>query len=302
MRGEEPTQVRVVVLRPGTCGIRIRWSVEGRILGDRRVYDGAAILRVPVGPVAIEISDLRRDDDPDRLATTRGTITARAGWRSELTVHLQPGAVASGRVRSSAGAPVRFATVEAHLADGRTLTTRTDGRGEYLLAGLPAGLVRIGATRHGLASIHHPVHAVAGRAAWSELDLTLPVVPAPTMAPSGVGGALRGRAVDADGEPLSLALVEVRDARGEVVARGRADRRGHFLVGGHLPAAAGLTVVVRTGPDRIVVDRRVVRGVGSRPGRVTDLGAVVVQRSPQRDVVHHPRTPARGMRLPAIRL
>lgn len=303
MRGDEPTWVRVVVLRPGTCGIRIRWWSGGRILGDRRSFDVATDLRVPVGPVAIEISDLRRDDDPDRLATARGSVTTRAGWRSELTVHLQPGAIVSGRVRRSDLAPARFAEVAALLPDGRTVTTRTDGRGEYLLSGLPGGLVRVGAQRRGLTSIQQPVHAVAGRACWAELDLVLPVVPAPVLAPATLGGAVRGRVIDQDGEVLPLAVVEVRDARGTVLTRGRADRRGEFLVGGHLPAGSGLTVAVHSGPDRIVVDRREVRGVGARPGHVTDLGQVVVTRSPRPAAPHrHPRTPARGMRLPSIRV
>lgn len=303
MRGDEPTCVRVVVLRPGTCGIRIRWWSEGRILGDRRSFDVSTELLVPVGPVAIEVSDLRRADDPDRLATARGTVTTRSGWRSDLTVHLQPGAIVSGRVRrGSDRSPARFATVQAVLPDGRTVSTRTDGRGEYLLAGLPGGLVRVGAERYGLASIHHPVHAVSGRACWAELDLALPVVPAPVLAPATVGGAVRGRAVDAEGEALPLAVVEVRDARGLVLTRGRADRQGRFLVGGHLAALSGLTVSVRSGPDRIAVDRRDVRGIGARPGRITDLGDVVVPRSPQREVPRHPRTPARGMRLPSIRV
>ena len=131
MRGEEPTWVWVVVLRPGTCGIRIRWWSEGRILGDRRSFDVVTELPVPVGSVEVEISDLRRVDDPDRLATVRGSITTRPGWRSDLTVHLQPGAIVSGRVRrGTAAVPARFAEVEALLPDGRTVTTRTDGRGE----------------------------------------------------------------------------------------------------------------------------------------------------------------------------
>jgi len=94
-------------------------------------------------------------------------------------------------------------------------------------------------------------------------------------------------------------------SRGVLLGRTRTDHRGRFVVGGDLPASSGLTVVVKSGPDRIAVDERRLRGLGCREAQLVDLGEVSLPRvlhDPRPARASLPRATAAAMSLPATRV
>ncbi|CAB4706134.1 MAG: hypothetical protein F2667_06280 [Actinobacteria bacterium] len=308
MRPISCATVRLRLERSAPAVLRLRWYVDGVLVGEKRAHESTTLIRVPLErdehtTCTIEIHDDRDVADRRRLMTTRTVVALRGGWTVEATAELARGASISGTVARADGL-ARFATVRAESADGVSVETRTDGRGEFTLAGLPAGPLVVSAAGRRLVSTPQVVPTVAGRPTWCTFVLSEPA-PDPAPAPMRVGGALRGTVVDRDGgEPEWAAIVEVRDSRGLLLARTRTDRNGTFVVGGSLARSAGLTLVVRSGPGRIAVDTAVRRGVSVGEGQLADVGTVRLPRTPRRAPLLplHPRASTAAMRLPATRV
>ena len=159
---------------------------------------------------------------PVRLsARARGFGRAeRAGVRAGASVELFlfPGATLAGAVRDNGGRPMKGATVRAvgDTSWNAPPTERTDERGEFELAGFPAGeytvVAREGGRAPGIASV---VVEPGGEAAVS---LTV-----------SDGGYVTGRIVDAAGRPLAGRVrLEVFEDRGLPALRATASppRRG----------------------------------------------------------------------------
>ncbi|GHJ59032.1 hypothetical protein NOK12_15500 [Nocardioides sp. OK12] len=300
--------LRLVRARP--CVARVRWwGPDGRLGGDKRVHDATALVTVPAGTWLLDVEDDRSSHDPSRLAPARLEVQVRDGWRTAAQAHLLPGAVLTGSVRTAQDTRARWAEVEASGPGGTLVRTRTDGLGVFTLAGLGAGsdvLVSARSRWHQAT----PVLARPTRPAGPRLVLRLAQPLLGASRPGGtdpvVGGALRGVVLDADGERASYAaVVELRDARGSLLARTRTDRGGRFVVGGDLPAAAGLTVVVKSGPGDVVVDRVHLRGLAVGAGQLVDLGTVRMTRAARRPRPARaslPRATAAALRLPSTRV
>ena len=300
--------LRLVRARP--CVARVRWwSADGRLAGDKRVHDATTLLRVPPGSWRVEVEDARSSHDPARLAPGRAHVEVRAGWRTAAEVRLAPGATVTGSVRTASDGRARQVLVEAATTDGTRVHTRSDALGVFTLAGLPRGVdLLVGARSRWHQATPLLVRIGPAPAPRLVLRLAQPLLGA--SRPGGVdpvvGGALRGLVLDADGERASYAaVVELRDARGTLLARTRSDREGRFVVGGDLPDRAGLTVVVKSGPGDVVVDRVHLRGLAVGAGQLVDLGTVRLTRSPRRPRPARaslPRASAASLRLPSTRV
>lgn len=300
--------IRLRLLAETPCVARVAWYAEGRLVGQRRLWHRETDLVLPEGRWTLEVSDERSAHDPSRLAPTRLEVLVRAGWRTATDVVLTRGAVLTGFVADAAPRLARFATVTATTADGRSFSVRTDGLGGYTLAGLPATACLVRATKGTQRTAPVVVETVGGE--QHELDLVLTETSASgsrsATADLLVGAAFTGVVLDEHtGAAAYAAIVEVRDSRGVLLGRTRTDHRGCFVVGGDLPASSGLTVVVKSGPDRIEVDQRRLHGLACREAQLVDLGQVTLPRSP------HPARPARAslprasaaaMSLPATRV
>ena len=297
-------EIRVRAVRPGPSLLRLRWTHEGRVLGERRLLGSLAVLHVPPGRVVVELLDERAPHDPRRQAPARRTLEARAGERHDVLLGLCRGASLRTEVRDHRGAPARFAEVEVLLTDGSRRTARADGAGVAVIAGLHAGPVQVRARRRGRVSAATGLTLRPGQPLQALLVLTRAAGEVAPTGPTRLGGAVRGRVVDAeDGTAVARARVELVDARGQVLARGRTDAQGVYVLGGDLPTTSGLTVRVRSGADRAVVDTAARRGVAVTPGQLTELGALALPRSERRVVVGspHPRGHA-ALRLPSLRV
>lgn len=300
--------VRVRLASAYACVARVEWWAEGRLVGQRRLRHRETDLVLPAGRWTLEVSDDRAAHDPARLAAARVEVDVRAGCVTTTDVVLDRGAVVSGFVAHTEPRLARFATVTATAADGRTFSVRTDGLGGWTLAGLPATTYLVHADKGSRQSAPVLVEPHAGE----ELELDLVLSEERTRRDrSGaeglqVGAAFRGTVVDAEtGETAYAAIVEVRDARGTLLGRTRTDHAGRFVVGGDLPASSGLSVVVTSGPDRITVDRRQLRGLACREAQLVDLGTVTLQRSapqPRPARASLPRATAAAMARPATRV
>lgn len=300
--------VRVRLLPATPCVARVAWYAEGRLVGHRRLWHRETDLFLPAGRWVLEVTDDKAPHDPSRLAATRVAVTVRAGWRTTAEVVLERGAALSGSVTSASGERARFATVTATAADGRTFSVRADGRGDFTLAGLPAATVLVRATKGGWQSLPVLLEPTAGRHGGLALSLTetWSGVSRSGAAELRVGAAFTGRVVDREtGAAAYAAVVELRDARGTLLARTRADHSGRFVVGGDLPASSGLSLVVKSGPDRIAVDRRKLRGLACAEAQLVDLGSVTLPRSapaPRPERHDLPRSSARALSLPSTRV
>lgn len=299
--------VRLRLVTASTCVARVAWYAEGRLVGHRRVWHRETDLFLPAGRWTLEVTDERSVSDPTRLAATRVEVLVRPGWRTTTEVVLERGAVVRGFVAEAAPRLARFATVTATSADGRVHDVRSDGLGAYTLTGLAGGTYLVRAAKG--PRLSPPVLLEVPSGGSCELDHVLSEHAAGSRAAATdlrVGAAFRGSVVDATtGEPAYAALVELRDARGTLLARSRADHQGRFVVGGDLPASSGLSLVVKSGPDRAVVDRRVLRGLSCGEAALVDLGAVVLPRGarPARPARHDlPRSGSAAMALPATRV
>ena len=300
--------VRLRLLAASTCVARVAWYAEGRLVGHRRVWHRETDLFLPAGRWTLEVTDERSLADPTRLADTRVEVLVRAGWRTTTEVVLDNGAVLRGRVETAEGQRVRFATISAAAAEGRVVTVRADGTGAFRLSGLPATTHLVRATKGAWQSAPVLVEPQVGEPTEVGLRLLEPVTPVSRSGAAElvVGGAFTGRVVDpTTGAPAYAALVELRDARGTLLARSRADHGGRFVVGGDLPASSGLSLVVKSGPDRAVVDRRVLRGLACSEAALVDVGTVVLPHGarPARPArTSLPRAGSAAMALPATRV
>jgi hypothetical protein len=300
--------VRLRLVTASPCVARVAWYAQGRLVGHRRVWDRDTDLFLPAGRWTLEVTDERSAADPTRLASARVDVLVRAGWRTATEVVLDHGAVLRGQVTTAEEQRPRFATVTATAADGRAFTVRADGLGAFTLSGLPTTTYLVRATKGAWQSVPVLVEPRVGE----PTEVALPLAEAaPPASRSGaaelqVGGAFTGHVVDpSTGAAAYAAVVELRDARGTLLARSRADHRGRFIVGGDLPASSGLSLVVKSGPDRAVVDRRVLRGLSCGEAALVDLGTVVLPRGahPQRPARHGlPRSVSAPMALPATRV
>lgn len=298
--------IRLRLLAETPCVARVAWYAEGRLVGQRRLWHRETDLVLPEGRWTLEVSDERSAHDPSRLAPTRLEVLVRAGWRTATDVVLARGAVLTGFVADAAPRLARFATVTATTPDGRSFSVRADGLGAYTLAGLPAAACLVRATKGVLRTAPVVVETIGGQ--HHELDLVLTET---STALSGtadlqVGAAFTGVVLDEHtGAAAYAAIVEVRDSRGVLLGRTRTDHRGCFVVGGDLPASSGLTVVVKSGPDRIEVDQHRLRGLACREAQLVDLGQVTLRRAPHRARPARaslPRASAAAMSLPATRV
>lgn len=300
--------LRVRLLPAQPCVARVAWYADGRMVGSRRLWHRETDLFLPAGAWTLEVTDEKAPHDPSRLAATRVEVTVRAGWRTTTEVVLDRGAAVSGTVRDEDAVPARFATVTATAADGRTFSVRADGRGEFTLAGLPAVTHLVRATKGTWQSPPVLVEPQPGRTDTVELGLTerWTGVSRSGAAELRVGAAFTGVVLDpATGAPAYAAIVELRDARGTLLARGRADHSGRFVVGGDLVAASGLTLVVKSGPDRIAVDQKRLHGLSCNVAQLVDLGTVALPHAlprPRPERRSLPRTDARALSLPSTRV
>lgn len=300
--------VRLRLLAASTCVARVAWYAEGRLVGHRRVWHRETDLFLPAGRWVLEVTDERSVADPTRLAATRLEVVVRAGWRTTTEVVLGRGAVLRGRVATAEEQRARFATVTATAADGRVFTVRADGLGAFTLAGLPTTTCLVRATKGAWQSVPVLVEPQVGVPTEVALGLVEPATPVSRSGAAElvVGAAFTGTVVDpSTGAPAYAALVELRDARGTLLARSRADHGGRFVVGGDLPASSGLSLVVKSGPDRAVVDRWVLRGLACAEAALVDLGTVVLPHGarPPRPARHDlPRGGAGAMALPTTRV
>lgn len=300
--------VRLRLLAASTCVARVAWYADGRLVGQRRVWHRETDLFLPAGRWVLEVSDERSTSDPRRLATTRVEVLVRAGWRTTAEVALERGAVVRGFVADAAPRLARFATVTATSADGVTHEVRSDGLGGYTLSGLAAGSYLVRATKGSRQSAPVLLEVPAGDSCELDHVLSEDVAVGAHAAVAGlrIGAAFRGSVADATtGAPAYAALVELRDARGTLLARSRADHAGRFVIGGDLPASSGLSLVVKSGPDRAVVQRRVLRGLACGEAALVDVGTVVLPHaaSAARPARHDlPRAGSAVMALPATRV
>lgn len=300
--------VRLRLLAASTCVARVAWYAEGRLVGHRRVWHRETDLFLPAGRWTLEVTDERSPADPTRLAATRVEVLVRAGWRTTTEVVLEHGAVLRGTVATAEEQRVRFATVSATAADGRVFTVRADGLGTFTLSGLPSTTYLVRASKGAWQSAPVLVEPQVGEPTEVRLHLVEPVTPVSRSGAAElvVGAAFTGRVVDPTTEaPAYAALVELRDARGTLLARSRAAHAGRFVVGGDLPPSSGLSLVVKSGPDRAVVDRRVLRGLACSEAALVDVGTVVLPRGvrpgrPARSSL--PRAASAPMALPATRV
>ena len=300
--------IRLRLLAATPCVARVAWYAGDRLVGERRLWHRETDLVLPEGHWTLEVTDERSAHDPARQAPTRLDVQVRAGWSTPVDAVLARGAVLTGFVADAAPRLARFATVTATTADGRTFSVRADGLGAYTLAGLPGTTCLVRAAKGTLRSAPVVVEPPGGEP--RELDLVLTETSAATSragAPEPrVGAAFAGRVLDeGTGTASYAAIVEVRDSRGVLLGRTRTDHRGRFVVGGDLPASSGLTVVVKSGPDRIAVDERRLRGLGCREAQLVDLGEVSLPRvlhDPRPARASLPRATAAAMSLPATRV
>lgn len=137
------TTVSGALLSPGPCVARITWSDEsGQVLGSRRSRDLTYALHLAPGRYVLEVEDERASHDPRRLAGSRTVVDVPAGRDVEQPLHLTRTAPVRGTVTVD-GAPARHARVHVRHTDGTHLALRTGADGGFLVAGLPAGEVRV---------------------------------------------------------------------------------------------------------------------------------------------------------------
>ncbi len=300
--------IRLRLLAATPCVARVAWYAEGRLVGQRRLRHRQTDLVLPEGRWTLEVTDERSAHDPSRLAPTRVDVRVHAGSRTSADAVLARGAVLTGFVADAAPRLARYATVTAATGDGQSFSVRTDGLGAYTLAGLPEAAFLVRATQRTSRSAPTVVTPRAGE--HHELDLVLTETSASGFRPGDadlrVGAAFTGVVLDQEtATPAYAAIVEVRDPRGLLLGRTRTDHRGRFVVGGDLPASAGLTVVVKSGPDLIEVGERRLRGLGCREAQLVDLGDVTLPRARRRvrpARASLPRSNAAAMSLPATRV
>ena len=179
-----------------------------------------------------------------------------------LVVRLRGGAVVWGRISTRAGEAVAGARVGA----GHALAW-SDAEGFYRLSGVAAGEQRV--------EVRHPRYRRLARTLRTEpggeyqLDFELPA-----------GVSVEGRVVDASGDPVAGAEVQLRTEDPELSeARARTDAGGRF----HLePIAAGVYHLRATAPDQargerqqpVVVEEQPVSGLEV----VLDKGALLTGR------------------------
>lgn len=301
--GSTEVEVRIGIVRPGPSLLRLRWSADGRVLGERRLLGDRAVLHVPAGPLVLELVDDRAAHDPRRQAPARTTLRTAPGSRHDVRLVMRHGASVHATLRRADGSPDRFGRLEVLLADGSVRHGRADGDGEVVVAGLPAGAVRVSARSGDRVSTQVPVCLRAGEGVALDLRADLAALTPPSLVPAALGGAVAGRVLDAATRtPVRAARVELRDARGTLLARGRTDATGHYLLGGDLGSVAGASVVVRSGPDRAAVDRAVVRGVAVTGSGVTAAPETLLPRTPSRLPALHERGTVTALRLPSLRV
>ncbi|NNL68051.1 MAG: hypothetical protein HKP30_17515, partial [Myxococcales bacterium] len=117
------------------------------------------------------------------------------------------------------GAGVQLIVTDGLLA-GRVLSTLADGQGDYAFDNVPEGPFRLVARHLGLAA--NDAGAVGGEGDLQTIDLVL-----------GASGDLRGRIVDAEGEPLENAdavVTFMRQGGGTAIASARTDAEGRFEI------------------------------------------------------------------------
>ena len=146
---------------------------------------------------------------------------------------LPPSPPADGKVASVAGvvfnevsgAPLARVHISLRSFDDngvlRSYGAMTTPDGKFSITGVPEGGYGIEARRVGFASPHLAGTSVKLRAGEGKYDLKLPLTPT---------GAIVGRVLDADGEPVDHAAMFVRSKIG--TAGSQADGKGRFRIGG----------------------------------------------------------------------
>ena len=201
-----------------------------------------------------------------------GLLCLLLGATSAVALPLS-GVVTSDGGDAIAGASVQIWPKEAETEDAQsrsgapTAHTKTDERGRFALANVPAGRYRVAIEAPGF--VPHDIGALA-----VPRDGALP--PIRVALPPAV--FIAGAVVDAKGEAVADAVVETERAGGRAL-EARADANGRFRMG---PFAAGEEVflaVHATGVGRVLRweavaprdDLRIrIRGGGALRGRVTD--------------------------------
>lgn len=242
-------------------------SIDGRSSDDGIVRIG----KLPAGHHTLVVG-LSGDGPrrPQAYAPTRiDGVAVEAGQTTQLEVVLQPGATISGRVTDAAGNPIRKADVRLEVVEpprgyrpadpstspklrydmaigmrylavvGAHGSSTTDAGGNFELAGVPAGCVRVVAQAEGLVRESIELTVVAGEAR-SRVDFVL-----------RPGFELAGRVTLGDGSPLQLCvkvLVLPADPESdEVLAMAETRMQGDFQADGIEPGPKRLLVVASDG-------------------------------------------------------
>ncbi len=232
-----------------TVMVARRVIIEGLVTDEGVAAAGASVevagasLELPRVVVCGKDGRFLIDDLPEgayALSARRGARAARAaeverfgvGPWPELAVTLGPAAVVEGRVIDAATrAPIAFAHVWLTPDEGPTRTAVAGADGAFVLEGVLPGPWSVDAVAPGyLAPVAEGLQVAAGQT----LAVDVPMAP---------GGVVVGRVVDARGEPVVGARVELegegKDGRTVVVSVGTRARRYARAYGTVIAGAAG---------------------------------------------------------------
>ena len=188
VRDGEGRPVVDVVVRWGAqrSGSDVRTDAEGRFLLERVRAEGGIVSTIA----------------PPERGLAPGFVAVEADAEGLVAITLEPGRIARGRVVDASGAPIEGASVVPQIPNPQPgwagfvyleeLRGRTDADGQFVLRGLPRSLVQFDIVAEGYSALRREGLAI-GDAEDRERRNTIELL---------AGGALRGRVVDQDGEPI----------------------------------------------------------------------------------------------------
>ena len=203
--------------------------------------DGVVPMRgLPPGTYSIVITH------PDYLPSEPRKVTVEDGQTRQETVTLMPGAVISGDVVDTTGAPVVGASVS--MIPRASEVAVTDARGRFEVRTLKPGVAYLVEARHASYDQHEGVKASAGGA--------------PVHVVMEARALFRGRVVDDSGAPVRRFQVDGHEVT---------SAEGRFEVAISPVEDRVIASVEAPGFEPLMVDK---------PARPNDLGDLVLQRAP----------------------